>query len=154
MSNNDLRAPSRSFELASEPREIGGGLGRGRIARRIAAFLALDIKNYSVMISLDEAGAHKRVGRDLAAVVRQIHRYGGRVLQFAGDGLLAEFSSVLGSLQAALLIQAAAARRNRRRATVNQIEYRIGINSGEIVVQNDRVGGDTVNIAARTRADS
>ncbi len=149
MSNNDLRAPSRSFELASEPREIGGGLGRGRIARRIAAFLALDIKNYSVMISLDEAGAHKRVGRDLAAVVRQIHRYGGRVLQFAGDGLLAEFSSVLGSLQAALLIQAAAARRNRRRATVNQIEYRIGINSGEIVVQNDRVGGDTVNIAAR-----
>jgi adenylate cyclase len=128
---------------------VGPDLGSGQIERQLAAFLFLDIKNYSVMISLDETAAHKRVGKDLATVVRQIHRYGGRILQFSGDGLLAAFTSSRATLQAALHIQSTARTRNRRRSADKQIEYRIGINSGDIVVQRDRVGGDTVNIAAR-----
>ena len=101
------------------------------------------------MISQDEASAHVRVGRDLATVVRHIHQHEGRVLQFSGDGLLAEFASAGNTLKSALRIQIAAAVRNRRRMPDERIEYRIGINAGDIVEQNGRVGGDVVNIAAR-----
>ena len=132
-----------------EPAEVGAHLGSGPIERRLSAFLALDIKNYSAMISQDETAAHKRVGRDLASVVRTIHKHSGRVLQFSGDGLLAEFPSSIATLESALSIQSAAAKRNRRRAADGQIEYRIGVSAGDIVVQSGRVGGDTVNIAAR-----
>jgi TolB-like protein/class 3 adenylate cyclase len=149
MADRESRARSQFLLLAQEPKEAGGGPGSGRIERRLAAFLALDIKDYGAMISRDEVGAHRRVGRDQAAVVRQIHKFGGRIMHLAGDGLMAEFVSARSTLQAALAIQAGSARRNRRRADEYQIEYRIGISSGEAVVQDDRVGGNTVNIAAR-----
>jgi class 3 adenylate cyclase/TolB-like protein len=144
-----MKAPDAWLLASPEPDQVGPGLGSGRIVRRLAAFLALDIRDYSVMMSRDEAVAHKRVGKDLAIVVRQIHKRGGRVLQFSGDGLLAEFSSPRAALQSALHIQSAAGARNRRRSVEQRIEYRIGINAGEFVVQGNRVGGDTVNIAAR-----
>jgi class 3 adenylate cyclase len=135
--------------VASEPDNVGAALGTGPIERRLAAFLALDIKDYAAMISRDEAGAHRRVGRDLVIIVRQIHKQAGRILQFTGDGLLAEFSSATATLKAALSIQASSRNRNRRRSADDRIEYRIGINSGDFVVQSGRVGGDTINIAAR-----
>src|SRR5689334_22715798 len=145
ISDNPKATVQDTFLLSSsEPAEVGAGLGNGRIERRLVALLALDIKNYSAMISLDEVGAHKRVGKGLALVVREIHRHGGRILQFSGDGLLAEFSSACATLQSALHIQSAARKRNRRRSVGNQIEYRIGINTGDIVVQGCRIGGDTV----------
>jgi adenylate cyclase len=134
---------------APEPPEVGPGLGSGQIERRQSAFLALDIKDYSVMISADEAGAHRRVGKDLATVVRTIHKHSGRVINFAGDGLMAEFADARATVRSALDIQAAAARRNRRRSPAGRIEYRIGINAGEVVVQSGRIGGDAINVAAR-----
>lgn len=143
------KARGRTQRTPREPPEISAGLGSGRVERRMAALLALDIRNYSLMISLDEPAAHKRVGRDLAAVVKQIHKHGGHVLQFAGDGLLAEFPGASQTLHAALDVQSAARRRNLRRPAEHAIEYRIGINVGEIFEQNSRVGGDTINIAAR-----
>ena len=151
MSDDDAKPTAQNALLPSwpEPTQVGPDLGSGQIERQLAAFLALDIKNYGVMISLDETAAHKRVGNDLATVVRQIHRYGGRILSFSGDGLLAAFTSSRTTLQAALHIQSTARTRNRRRSADKQIEYRIGINAGDIVVQRGRVGGDTVNIAAR-----
>ena len=134
---------------ASEPAEVGPGLGSGQVEQRLSAFLALDIKDYTAMISRDEAAAHRQVGKDLKAVVRCIHKHSGRVLQFSGDGLLAEFSSSRSTLQSALEIQSASAKRNHRRSADGRIEYRIGINAGDVVVQGGRIGGDTVNIAAR-----
>ncbi|MFO1024944.1 MAG: adenylate/guanylate cyclase domain-containing protein [Acetobacteraceae bacterium] len=128
---------------------MGPDLGSGQVGRRLAAFLALDIKDYSAMMSHNEAETHRNVGRDLAVVVRQIHRHGGLVLQFSGDGLLAEFNSAAATLQAALQIQSSARKRNQRRFQHQQIEYRIGVNVGDIVVQGNRIGGDTVNVAAR-----
>jgi adenylate cyclase len=148
--DDKLKRPNVTMrEMLPEPMEVGRGLGTGPLERRLAAFMALDIANYSAMISRDEATAHKRVGRDLAVVVRHIHKFEGRVLQFSGDGLLAEFSSTVATLKSALHIQSAAASRNRRRSTDQRILYRIGIDAGEIVVQNARVGGDVINIAAR-----
>ncbi|HUB48467.1 MAG TPA: adenylate/guanylate cyclase domain-containing protein [Acetobacteraceae bacterium] len=147
----DDRPDDRSEGLRSwpEPTQIGPDLGSGRIKWQQAAFLALDIRNYGAMVSRDEVAAHKNVGKDLATVVRQIHRYNGRVLQFSGDGLLAAFASARSTLQAALRIQSTARKRNIKRQEEHRIEYRIGVNAGPIVVQGGRVGGDTVNIAAR-----
>ena len=102
MSDDGSKTPKGSLLSRVEPSEVGEGLGSGRIERRLAAFLALDIKNYSLMISRDEAAAHKRVGKDLATVVRQIHKHGGHILQFSGDGLLAEFRQRRVTLQSAL----------------------------------------------------
>src|SRR5690242_6204375 len=93
---------------ATEPHEVGPGLGSGQVERRLSAFLALDIKSYSVLISDDEARTHRRVGRDLAVVVRASHKHNGRVVHFAGDGLLAEFVNPGATLQSALDIQSAA----------------------------------------------
>jgi adenylate cyclase len=145
----DLMSDESAKGRAAEPHEVGPGLGSGQVERRLSAFLALDIKSYSVLISDDEARVHRRVGRDLAVVVRAIHKHSGRVVHFAGDGLLAEFVSSGATLQSALDIQSAAAKRNRRRPIEGRIEYRIGINTGDIVVQSGRIGGDTINIAAR-----
>lgn len=152
MVSDDDKRKSRASTVSgsqAEPVQIGRGLGTGQVERRLAAFLALDIKDYSVMISRDEAVAHKRVGRDLAAVVRNIHKFDGHIFQFTGDGLLAEFSSAGATLKSALQIQSAAASRNRRRLPDQRVHYRIGINAGDVVVQNGRVGGDVINIAAR-----
>jgi adenylate cyclase len=135
--------------MAPEPPGIGQALGSGRVEQRLAAFLALDIKSYSAMMSGDEVGVHKRVGRDLATVVRTIRKNNGHIFHFAGDGLMAEFPSSRSTLQSALEIQSAAARRNRRRPPDRRIEYRIGINAGEIVIQSGRIGGDTINVATR-----
>jgi adenylate cyclase len=149
--SDDAKNPERSASLRSapEPVQLGPDLGSGQIERRLAAFLALDIQDYSIMISRDEAGAHDRVGKDFSAVVRAIHDRGGTIHQFSGDGLLAEFPSSGATLQAALRIQTGAATRNRRRLADKRIVYRIGINVGDIVVQGGRVGGDTINVAAR-----
>src|SRR3954463_10933196 len=148
-SGHNNRSQRIPLIVASEPDNVGVTLGTGPIERRLAAFLALDIKDYAAMISRDEAGAHRRVGRDLVIVVRQIHKQAGRILQFTGDGLLAEFSSATATLKAGLSIQASSRSSNRRRSADDRIEYRIGINSGDFVVQSGRVGGDTINIAAR-----
>jgi adenylate cyclase len=150
VSDSGKRAPpNATVRPANEPAEVGRGLGAGHVERRLAAFLALDIKDYSAMISQDEASAHARVGKDLAAVVRHIHEHEGRILQFSGDGLLVEFASAGATLRSALRIQSSAALRNRRRRPDQRIEYRIGINAGDIVEQNGRIGGDVINIAAR-----
>jgi adenylate cyclase len=147
----DNRIEGRSGVLLSwpEPTQIGPDLGNGQVERQQAAFLALDIRDYAAIVSRDEVAAHKNVGKDLATVVRQIHRLDGRILQFAGDGLLAVFASARPALQAALRIQSKARKRNVKRAEEERIEYRIGVNAGSFVVQGGRVSGDTINVAAR-----
>src|ERR1051326_2916364 len=131
-----------------EPAQVGADLGSGPIERRTAACLALDIENYSVMVSLDEVKAHRSVGEDLSSVVGLIHKHGGHVLQFSGDGLLAEFPGARATVRSALHIQRGAAKRNSRRAANDRIRFRIGINVGEIVAQGSRISGDAINIAA------
>jgi TolB-like protein/Tfp pilus assembly protein PilF len=82
-------------------------------------------------------------------VIREIEKSHGRVFTVAGDGLMAEFPSAVEALKCALKIQADAARRNARLPQDQHIMFRIGINSGEIMLRDDRTGGNTVNVAAR-----
>jgi adenylate cyclase len=128
---------------------VGKSTGRRKIVRRLAAVLGADISGYSTLMAGNEEGTHRRVGSAMTRLAREIEKSYGRVFSFAGDGLMAEFPSAVEALKCALRVQVDASKRNVRLPREQHIEYRMGINSGEIVVQHERAGGTTVNIAAR-----
>jgi adenylate cyclase len=119
------------------------------VTRRLAAVLALDAVGYSAMMARAEEQTHKRIGAEIGRMTREIERSHGRVFSIAGDGLMAEFPSSIGAVKCALRLQAEAARRNAKSPADERIFFRIGINSGEVIAEGGRVGGTTVNIAAR-----
>jgi adenylate cyclase len=131
------------------PIATGPPTRRQRLERRLAAILGADIKGYSLLMAGNEEQTHRRVGAAMDRLVRQVEKSHGRVFSVAGDGMMAEFPSAVEALKCALRIQADAAKRNARLPEKREIEYRIGINSGEVVVQQGRAGGHAVNIAAR-----
>jgi adenylate cyclase len=121
--------------------------------RRLAAILAADVAGYSRLIGADESGTLKRLAAIRAEVTDpKIAEHHGRIVKTMGDGLLVEFASVVDALHCAAAIQTAMAKRNTAVATDDQIEFRIGINVGDIVVQEGDIFGDGVNIAARLEA--
>ena len=132
-----------------KPVIVGQSTGRRKIVRRLAAVLGADISGYSTLMAGNEEGTHRRVGSAMTRLAREIEKSYGRVFSFAGDGLMAEFPSAVEALKCALRVQVDASKRNVRLPREQHIEYRMGINSGEIVVQHERAGGTTVNIAAR-----
>ena len=111
-----------------------------------------DIVGYSALMGHAEEEAHRRVGAELDRVFREIEKSHGRVFTFAGDGLMAEFPSAIEALKCALRIHADTSRRNARLPPDQWIRFRVGINSGEILLQKDRTGGTAVNVAARLEA--
>jgi adenylate cyclase len=119
--------------------------------RRLAAILCADIVGYSRLVGLDEAGTFQRVmalrGEVLEPLVAE---HGGRIVNYAGDGALAEFSSVVRAVECALAVQGAIAQREPNRPADERVTLRIGIHSGDILADaaND-LCGDAVNIAAR-----
>jgi len=119
------------------------------MVRRLAAVLAWDISGYSALMARNEEATHRRVGAEVARVMKGIEKANGRVFTFAGDGLMAEFPSAVEALKCALRIQADASRRNAKLPGSEQFKYRIGINAGEIMIQDGRTGGNAVNVAAR-----
>ena len=127
----------------------GSGSGRQRIERRLAAILGADIMGYSALMERNEEETHHRVGTELDRFRREIERSHGRIFSFAGDGLMAEFPSAVEALKCSLRVQADATRRNAGLPPDEQIRFRIGLNSGELVLQKGRTGGTAVNIAAR-----
>jgi TolB-like protein/class 3 adenylate cyclase len=131
-------------QIASHPPKV-----RRRSERRLAAILGIDIKGYTILMAGDEEKSHRRVGSEIDRLVREIEKAQGRVFSFAGDGLMADFPSAVEAMRCALRIQADASRRNLRLPPDRRIEYRIGLNAGEIVDQAGRTGGHAVNVAAR-----
>ena len=118
--------------------------------RRLAAILAADVAGYSRLIGADEGGtlqALKAIRAELIDPTLVAHN--GRLVTTTGDGLLVEFSSVVDALRCATEIQAAMAERNTTVAAGKRIEFRIGINMGDIVVEDGDIFGDGVNVAAR-----
>jgi TolB-like protein len=121
-----------------------------RVERRLAAILAADVAGYSRMIEAEEEGTLARLRALRAELIDPkiaIHR--GRIVKTTGDGLLAEFSSVVDAVRCAGEIQAALAERNAAIAAESRIEFRIGIHQGDIVVEDGDIFGDGVNVAAR-----
>jgi adenylate cyclase len=123
-----------------------------RVERRLAAILYADIAGYSALMGRSEEGTHRRVGAEFGRVTREVVRQHGRTFGIAGDGLMAEFPSAVEALRCALRIQAASARRNAKLPQGEWLLFRIGVNSGEIMLQDGRTGGTAVNVAARLQS--
>jgi len=123
-----------------------------RVERRLAAILYADIAGYSALMGRSEEGTHRRVGAEFERLTREVVRQHGRTFGIAGDGLMAEFPSAVEALRCALRIQAASARRNAKLPQGEWLLFRIGVNSGEIMLQDGRTGGTAVNVAARLQS--
>jgi adenylate cyclase len=121
--------------------------------RRLAAILAADVAGYSRLVGADELGtlARWQVHCD-SLVVPKIRSHDGRIVRTSGDGVLAEFASVVNAVQCAVELQHAMAERNADIPQEKRIEFRIGINVGDIIVDRGDIWGDGVNVAARLEA--
>ncbi len=104
---------------------------------------------YSRLMQADEAGTHQRLKAYLAVFDTHISQGGGRIVGTAGDAVLADFPSVVDAVSAAVAIQAALAERNAGLSPDGKLEFRIGINLGDVIVDADDIFGDGVNVAAR-----
>ena len=123
----------------------------GQVDRRLAAILAADVAGYSRLMSADETGTFSALKAHRShAIDPTIASHKGRIVKTTGDGILVEFSSAIQAVACALDIQKAMTERNRDVPPNRRIDFRIGINIGDIIIDSDEdVFGDGVNIAAR-----
>ena len=119
------------------------------VQRKLTAILSADVKGYSRLMGEDEVATIQTLTayRELVATLVEQHR--GRVVDSPGDNLLAEFASVVQALQCAVEIQRELKARNAELPQNRKMEFRIGINLGDVIVEGGRIYGDGVNIAAR-----
>ncbi|WP_173520214.1 adenylate/guanylate cyclase domain-containing protein [Ensifer sesbaniae] len=123
------------------------------VERRLAAIMAADVVGYSRLIRTDEDGtlaALKALRTDL--IGPRIADHHGRVVKLMGDGLLVEFASVVEAVRAAAEMQQAMAERNAAVSEEQRIEFRVGINLGDVAIDGEDIYGDGVNVAARLEA--
>jgi adenylate cyclase len=118
-------------------------------SRRLAAILAADIAGYSALMGADEARTVSDLKGHQSVVLPMVGDFGGRIIDTAGDGILAEFSSVVNAVECAVAIQQTMAERNTVVEPARRMQFRIGINLGDIIYDSERIFGDGINIAAR-----
>jgi class 3 adenylate cyclase/pimeloyl-ACP methyl ester carboxylesterase len=119
------------------------------IKRRLAAILAADIAGYSRLMGEDEAATVRDLKGHQAVILPLVARHGGRIIDTAGDGILAEFPSVIGATECAVEIQTVMAARNANVPGPRRMLFRIGINLGDVIHDETRIYGDGINVAAR-----
>ena len=122
------------------------------IQRRLAAILAADIAGYSRLMHEDEAATVRDLKAHQSVILPLIGRHGGRIIDVAGDGIMAEFPSVIGATESAVEIQTVMAERNKGVSESRRMLFRIGINLGDVIHDESRIYGDGINIAARLEA--
>jgi TolB-like protein/class 3 adenylate cyclase len=128
-------------------------MAEARVERRLAAILAADVSGYSRLMGNDEEGtlgALKACRREL--IDPKIAEHRGRIVKTTGDGALVEFASAVDAIRCAVEIQRTMAERNTAIPKNRRIEFRIGINVGDIIIDEGDIYGDGVNIAARVQA--
>ncbi len=119
------------------------------VKRKLTAILSADVKSYSRLMGADEEGTLHTLTAYREAMAALILGHRGRVVNAPGDALLAEFESVVDAVKSAVEIQRELAKRNAELPTDRRMEYRIGINLGDVMVEGEAIYGDGVNIAAR-----
>lgn len=117
--------------------------------RKLAAILSADVKGYSRLMSDDELATIRTLGAYRQIMATWIQHHHGRVIDAPGDNLLAEFASVVDAVQCAVEIQCELKQRNADLPSARRMEFRIGVNLGDVIVEGERIYGDGVNIAAR-----
>jgi adenylate cyclase len=122
----------------------------GYVERRLTAILAADIAGYSRLMGMAEAGTMTEIRRHRTELIdRAIADHRGRVVKYTGDGMLVEFQSVVNAVACAAEIQRSMCERNKDVPQDRRIEWRIGVNMGDVLVEDGDIFGDGVNVAAR-----
>src|ERR1700758_1043573 len=118
--------------------------------RRLAAIFAADVVGYSRLMGADEEGTHEHFKAHLVELIDpKIHEQHGRIVKTTGDGVLAEFASVVDAVRCAGEIQRAMVDRDLDLAEERRLRFRIGVNLGDVIVDGGDIYGDGVNIAVR-----
>ena len=125
------------------------GIAETRMERRLSAILAADIAGYSALMGADEARTVRDLKGHQAVVLPMVGEFGGRIIDTAGDGILAEFPSVVNAVKCAVAIQSKMAERNATIEPEHRMQFRVGINIGDVVYDEARIYGDGINVAAR-----
>ncbi len=125
-------------------------MAQDRVQRKLAAILAADVVGYVRLMEADEAGTLVRLKALRNELIDpQIEADGGRIVKTMGDGVLVEFPSVVDAVRTAIAIQQAMETRNAGEPDDMCIEFRVGVNLGDVIIDGDDIHGDGVNVAAR-----
>ena len=148
-----LQSAARAWPAIGAAAKIGEAPADGEgVQRRLAAIVAADIVGYSRMMAQDEVGTVHALNDVRGIVDPMIAAYRGRIVGTAGDSYMLEFASVVDAVSFAMAVQRAMAVRNAEQPEDRRMEFRIGINLGDIIVRGADILGDGVNIAARIEA--
>lgn len=123
-----------------------------RTKRKLSAILSADVKGYSRLMQDDESSTVQTLKNYREVMTKLIQKYSGRVVDSPGDNILAEFASVVDAVECAEKIQVALKFLNDELSKNRKMEFRIGINLGDVIVDGDRIYGNGINIAARLEA--
>jgi adenylate cyclase len=121
------------------------------VERRLAAIVSADVKEYSRLMGADDVATVEMLTAYRQAMTELIRQHRGRVVDAPGDNLLAEFPSVVDAVECSVSIQEELNARNAGLSADRRMDFRIGVNLGEVIVEGDRIYGDGVNIAARVQ---
>ncbi len=119
------------------------------LPRKLAAILYADVAGYSRLTGEDEDATHRRLSAYLDQITLTIERYGGRVMHYAGDAVLAMFEAVVDALSCAAQLQLDLKARNEELPDERKVQFRIGVNLGDVIEDRGDIYGDGVNVAAR-----
>jgi class 3 adenylate cyclase len=124
-------------------------MSEARDKRKLSALLSADVKGYSRLMGEDESGTVRTLKEYREIMTKLIQRYRGRVVDSPGDNILADFASVVDAVQCAVEVQEVLKLKNANLPEDRRMQFRIGINLGDVIEEGDRIYGDGVNIAAR-----
>ena len=144
--------PKKGYRLIAEisfadPQDSSGN--HRNIERKLTAILYADVVGYSQLTEQDEVGTHQLLSAYLDAISQAILHQNGRVIHYAGDAVLAEFNTVVDAISCSVDVQRDLAARNARQAADQVVQFRIGLNLGDVIVDRDEIYGEGVNVAAR-----
>lgn len=120
-----------------------------RLPRKLAAILYADVAGYSRLTGKDEDATHRTLSEYLDLISATVEQHRGRVMHYAGDAVLAMFDALVDAISAALAIQSELKKRNKSLLGDQKVEFRIGINLGDVIEDRGDIYGDGVNVAAR-----
>jgi adenylate cyclase len=145
-------APNEVTGAAGRPPDNATATTEPASRRKLAAILSADVKGFSRLMEADEEGTLSTLKTYRAIIDRLISRHDGRIVGTAGDSVLAEFASPVEATRCVVEIQKALARSNAELPSDRRVEFRIGINLGDVIVEGTDLFGDGVNVAARLQA--
>ncbi len=120
-----------------------------RLPRKLAAILYADVAEYSRLTGEDEDATHRRLSEYLDLISSTVDQHRGRVMHYAGDAVLAKFEAVIDALSGAVAIQNELQTRNQELPDERKVQFRIGVNLGDVIEDREDIYGDGVNVAAR-----